>query len=72
MLLLDEPLSSLDPDLRATLRGELIRLHRTLLLTTIYVTHDRRDAAVLADCVVEMRMGRLATVRGVNPQGRRS
>jgi ABC-type thiamine transport system ATPase subunit len=59
MLLLDEPLSSLDPELRATLRGELRRLQRALGLTTIYVTHDREDAAALAACTMEMRAGRI-------------
>jgi iron(III) transport system ATP-binding protein len=64
ILLLDEPLSSLDPDLRAELRSELARLQHTLALTMVYVTHDREDAAALADHVVEMRAGRIATVRG--------
>ena len=59
LLLLDEPLSSLDPDLKAALRRELRRLQRELGLTSIYVTHDREDAAVLADRVVEMRAGRI-------------
>ncbi|HXG89242.1 MAG TPA: ABC transporter ATP-binding protein [Vicinamibacterales bacterium] len=62
LLLLDEPLSSLDQELRATLRAELARLQRALHVTTVYVTHDRDDAAVLADCVVEMRAGRIASV----------
>ena len=62
VLLLDEPLSSLDQELRATLRAELARLQRALHVTTVYVTHDREDAAVLADCVVEMRAGRIASV----------
>ncbi len=62
VLLLDEPLSSLDEELRATLRAELARLQRALHVTTVYVTHDREDAAVLADCVVEMRAGRIASV----------
>lgn len=59
LLLLDEPLSSLDADLRAVMRTELTRIQRTLELTTVYVTHDREDAAVLADRVVEMRAGRI-------------
>jgi ABC-type Fe3+/spermidine/putrescine transport system ATPase subunit len=57
ILLLDEPLSSLDADLRVTLRRELAGLQRQLGLTTVYVTHDREDAAVLADRVVQMRAG---------------
>jgi iron(III) transport system ATP-binding protein len=62
VLLLDEPLSSLDPELRSALRHELGRLQRALDLTTVYVTHDREDAAVLADCIIEMRAGRIVTI----------
>lgn len=62
LLLLDEPLSSLDPDLRAVLRRDLRQLQRALRLTTIYVSHDREDAVVLADRVVEMRLGKIVTV----------
>jgi ABC-type uncharacterized transport system ATPase component len=50
---------ALDPELRATLRGELRRLQRALGLTTIYVTHDREDAVALAACTMEMRAGRI-------------
>jgi iron(III) transport system ATP-binding protein len=59
LLLLDEPLSSLDVELRVAMRTELARIQRTLELTTVYVTHDREDATVLADRVVEMRAGRI-------------
>ena len=62
VLLLDEPLSSLDAELRADLRSELARLQRALSLTTVYVTHDREDAAALADCGIEMQAGRILTV----------
>ena len=62
VLLLDEPLSSLDPELRVELRSELSRLQHTLELTMVYVTHDREDAAALADHVIEMRQGRIVTV----------
>jgi ABC-type Fe3+/spermidine/putrescine transport system ATPase subunit len=72
LLLLDEPLSSLDPDLRATLRTELARLQRALQMTTVYVTHDREDAAVLADCVVEMRAGRIVSVRDTHRKKERA
>jgi iron(III) transport system ATP-binding protein len=61
LLLLDEPLSSLDAELRQTLRIELRRLQRDLRLTTVYVTHDRDDAAVLADRVIEMCAGRIVS-----------
>lgn len=66
LLLLDEPFSSLDPDLRAVLREEVQRLHRSLHLTSVYVTHDREDAAVLADRVIEMRQGRTVVDRDVS------
>jgi ABC-type Fe3+/spermidine/putrescine transport system ATPase subunit len=59
LLLLDEPLSSLDPELRATLRQELLHLQRTSRVTTVYVTHEREDAAVLANSLIEMRAGRI-------------
>ena len=62
VLLLDEPLSSLDPELRATLRTELRQLGRELPVTMVYVTHDREDAAALADRVVEMRAGRVTSI----------
>ena len=60
LLLLDEPLSSLDEDLRSALRTELRHLQRRLELTTIYVTHDRDDAAALGDRVILMRAGRIS------------
>lgn len=62
VLLLDEPFSSLDPELRAVLRTELAQLRRELQVTMVYVTHDREDAAVLADRVVEMREGRIISI----------
>jgi ABC-type Fe3+/spermidine/putrescine transport system ATPase subunit len=62
VLLLDEPFSSLDPELRATLRTELSQLRRDLQVTMVYVTHDREDAAILGDRVVEMRAGRIVSI----------
>jgi len=62
VLLLDEPFSSLDPELRAALRAELACLQRTLDVTTIYVTHDQGDAAALADRLIEMRAGRIVSI----------
>ena len=59
LLLLDEPLSSLDADLKADLLGELERLHQELAITTVYVTHDRAEATTLADRVVQMANGRI-------------
>jgi len=72
LLLLDEPFSSLDPDLRKTLRAELDSLQHALELTTVYVTHDREDAAALANRIVEMRQGGITTVREIAREKRRS
>jgi ABC-type Fe3+/spermidine/putrescine transport system ATPase subunit len=62
LLLLDEPFSSLDPQLRAALRAELAALQRQLHVPTIYVTHDREDAEAVADRTITMRAGRLEGV----------
>ena len=63
ILLLDEPLSSLDPELRSVLRSELAHLRRELNVTIVYVTHDREDAAALATRIIEMQAGRILAVR---------
>ncbi len=57
VLLLDEPLSNLDAQLRKDMQLELIELHRQLRLTTLLVTHDQEEALSLADVVVLMRAG---------------
>ena len=62
LLLLDEPFSSLDPELRVSLRSELAALQRQLRVTTIYVTHDVEDASALANRTVTMRDGRIEPV----------
>ena len=62
VLLLDEPFSNLDADLRLALRQELVVLQRQLRLTTVYVTHDPADATALADRTVTMRDGRIETI----------
>jgi len=59
LLLLDEPFSSLDPDLRIDLRHELAALQRELQLTAIYVTHDPDDAETLADRTITIRHARV-------------
>lgn len=69
LLLLDEPFSGLDTELRVALRGELASLQRRLELTTIYVTHDREDAEALADRTVTMRAGRIETIHGTSGGG---
>lgn len=62
MLLLDEPLSALDAQVRAHLRRELKQLHQKLGITTIMVTHDQEEALSLADTVAVMDHGRLVQV----------
>ncbi len=62
VFLLDEPLSNLDAKLRVTMRGELIKLHRRLGCTTIYVTHDQIEAMTMASRIVVMRDGRIQQV----------
>jgi putative spermidine/putrescine transport system ATP-binding protein len=59
LLLLDEPLSNLDAKLRIEMRAEIKRLHSSLDLTSIYVTHDQVEALSLSDWVVVMRDGLL-------------
>lgn len=61
LLLLDEPLSNSDPDLRTVLRGELARIRQELGLTVLHVTHDYQEAADRTDRVVRMRAGRIET-----------
>jgi ABC-type sugar transport system ATPase subunit len=55
--LLDEPLSNLDPRLRASTRAELALLHRRLNATMIYVTHDQEEALTLGNRIAVMRSG---------------
>jgi putative spermidine/putrescine transport system ATP-binding protein len=62
VLLLDEPLSNLDAKLRLEMRAEIKRLHQTLGLTSIYVTHDQAEALSLSDRIVVMREGRVMQV----------
>ena len=57
LILMDEPLSNLDAKLRLEMRHEIRRLHQSLGLTTLYVTHDQEEALSLADQVVLMRDG---------------
>ncbi len=59
VLLLDEPLSALDPLVRTELRDDLRAIFRSLAKTVIVVTHDVGEAAHLADVVVLMRAGRV-------------
>ncbi len=59
VLLLDEPLSALDPFLRGRMREELKRLQRDLGITFVHVTHAQDEAMALADLIVVMERGRI-------------
>jgi multiple sugar transport system ATP-binding protein len=60
--LLDEPLSNLDPLLRVSTRAELALLHRRLVTTTVYVTHDQEEAMTLGTRIAVLADGRLEQV----------
>ncbi len=62
VLLLDEPLSNLDSELRVRMRHEFARLHQQLGATMIYVTHDQLEAMTLANRIVVMAGGRVEQV----------
>jgi ABC-type sugar transport system ATPase subunit len=62
VLLLDEPLSNLDSELRVRMRHEFARLHQQLGATMIYVTHDQLEAMTLANRIVVMAKGRVEQV----------
>jgi iron(III) transport system ATP-binding protein len=62
VLLLDEPLSNLDANLREEMRYEIRRLHDEFRITTIYVTHDQAEAMVTSDRIAVMNGGRVEQV----------
>lgn len=62
VFLFDEPLSNLDADLRGQMRDEIVRLHKVLGTTIIYVTHDQVEAMTMADRVVVLRNGAIEQV----------
>ena len=62
VLLLDEPLSAIDEQFREEMRWELGHLQRQLGVTTIYVTHDQREAMSLADRIVLMNNSRIVQI----------
>ncbi len=57
VFLMDEPLSNLDAKLRVAMRSEIVRIHREVGATTIYVTHDQIEAMTMANRIVVMRDG---------------
>ena len=62
VLLLDEPLSNLDAQLRVEMRGEIRQLQQTLGITAIYVTHDQEEALAISDRIAVMRGGSLEQI----------
>jgi iron(III) transport system ATP-binding protein len=62
ILLLDEPLSNLDANLREEMRFEIRRLHDTTGITMVYVTHDQTEAMVCADRIAVMNKGRIEQI----------
>lgn len=62
LLLMDEPLSNLDANLRAEMRSEIRQLQQKLSITTIYVTHDQAEAVALSDRIVVMKDGKIEQV----------
>jgi iron(III) transport system ATP-binding protein len=62
VLLLDEPLSNLDANLREEMRYEIRRLHNEFRITTVYVTHDQAEAMVTSDRIAVMNQGRVEQV----------
>jgi iron(III) transport system ATP-binding protein len=62
ILLLDEPLSNLDANLRGEMRFEIRRLHDQFHDTSIYVTHDQVEAMTMADRIVVMNAGRIEQI----------
>ncbi|MEO9338311.1 sn-glycerol-3-phosphate ABC transporter ATP-binding protein UgpC [Mesorhizobium sp. SB112] len=62
VFLFDEPLSNLDAALRVSMRLELMRLHKQLAATMIYVTHDQTEAMTMADKIVVLNAGKIEQV----------
>ena len=59
ILLMDEPLSALDKKLREQMQIELKQLHRKLGVTTVYVTHDQREALTMSDRIAVINEGKI-------------
>ncbi len=69
LLLMDEPLSGLDRDAKAEVLPYLERLHESLAVPMIYVSHDAAEIARLADHLLVMREGRIVLSQAGRPQG---
>ena len=62
IFLMDEPLSNLDARLRVSMRTEIVKLHKTIGATTIYVTHDQTEAMIMATKIVVLKAGRVQQI----------
>ncbi len=62
LFLLDEPFSSLDAELRRQMRSELVRIHREVSITMVFVTHDQEEAMAIADRIAVMNHGELIQI----------
>ncbi|MBT9385247.1 ABC transporter ATP-binding protein [Pseudooceanicola sp. CBS1P-1] len=62
VLLMDEPLSALDKNLREAMQFEIRNLHDKLGITTVYVTHDQREALTMSDRIAVLKSGRIAQI----------
>ncbi len=62
ILLLDEPLSNLDAKLRLEMRQEIKRIHSSAGITSVYVTHDQKEALSLADRMAIMKDGKVLQI----------
>jgi len=62
VLLLDEPLSALDAQVRLSLRVEIRRIQQSLGITTIFVTHDQEEALAISDRIAVMNGGRIEQI----------
>src|SRR5260370_3605992 len=67
VLLLDEPLAALDPNLRKQMRVELKALQARVGTTFLFVTHDQEEALSMSDCIAVMNAGRIE--QAGTPQG---
>ena len=62
LILMDEPLSALDKQLRESMQIELRELHKRIGATIVYVTHDQREALTMSDRVAILKDGRLVQI----------
>ena len=62
LVLMDEPLGALDRSLREEMQYEIRRIHRSLGVTVVYVTHDQQEAMVMSDRIAVFNRGRIEQV----------